>query len=115
MSMAGACEWSDWQPFPAAEQLHAIDAPIGPGVYELRLTESQVPVYCGKSVTVANRMRSLLPKPWGRGTRNNAGLRYYVLENIARIEYRTAALPSGEEAQMLETAMKRKKRYLFHT
>lgn len=112
-----SCEnnWSRWNPFPAAEMLYAIDAPIGPGVYELRLADTREPVYCGKSVCVSTRMQSLLPKPWGKGTRNNAGLRSFVLENSENIEYRTVALPTDYEAQQLETFMKRKKRYLFHT
>lgn len=95
--------------------LYAIDAPIGPGVYELRLADTKEPVYCGKSVQVSTRMQSLLPKPWGKEKRNNAGLRSFVLENIEKIEYRTTALPTDFKAQQLETHMKRKKRYLFHT
>ncbi len=108
-------EWSEWRPFPAVEMLYDIDAPLGPGVYELRLADTGEPVYCGKSKTVATRMQSLLPKPWGKGTRNNAGLRSFILENIERVEYRTVALPTGDEAQHIETLMKQKKRYLFHT
>ena len=108
-------EWSEWFPFPAKENLYAIDAPIGPGVYELKLADTGEPVYCGKSKTVSTRMQSLLPKPWGKGTRNNAGLRSFILENIERIEYRTVALPTEWEAQHRETMMKRNKRYLFHT
>lgn len=108
-------EWSEWCPFPAAEMLYDIDAPICPGVYELRLADTDESVYCGKSKTVSTRMQSLLPKPWGKGTRNNVGLRSFILENIERIEYRTVALQTEWEAQQLETMMKRNKRYLFHT
>ena len=107
--------WSGWSPFPAKETLYDIDAPIGPGVYELRIADTSEPVYCGKSKTVSTRMQSLLPKPWGKGTRNNAGLRSFMLENIEKIEFRTVALSTDWEAQQLETMMKRNKLYLFHT
>ena len=113
--MSDEYEWSEWRPFPVKETLCHIDAPIGPGVYELRLDDAGEPVYCGKSKTVSTRMQSLLPKPWGKGTRNNAGLRSFILDNIERIEYRTVALSTDWEAQQLETLMKRNKRYLFHT
>ncbi len=108
--MSDDYEWSKWCPFPAKEMLYDIDAPIGPGVYEIRLANNSEPVYCGKSKTVSTRMQSLLPKPWGKGTRNNAGLRSFILENIEKIEYRTVSLSTDWEAQQLETMMKQNRR-----
>lgn len=53
------------------------------------------------------RMTSLLPKPWGSGTRNNSDKREYVQENIDDIEYRTMACDSREQAAAVEREIKR--------
>jgi hypothetical protein len=89
-------------------------APIGPGVYELRRGDQLVLV--GISSRCVHRMCSLLPPPWGSGTRNNAGKRKYVWRHLAEIEYRTFACATREEAARVEREMLRgTRRYLFAT
>ena len=107
--------WSEWQTFPAAEINRFPDAPSGEGVYELRRKSTGQYVLVGKSVEVAHRMLSLLPKPYGRGTRNNSRKREYVLENISDIEYRTLACETEGEAVAIERQLLATGKYHFNT
>lgn len=107
--------WSEWQPFPAAETNQFLDAPAGPGLYELRNKRTNEYVLVGKSIEVAHRMRSLLPPPYGRGTRNNESKRQYVLDNIGDIEYRTLACTTEDEAKAIEKQLLATGKYLFNT
>jgi hypothetical protein len=97
-------EWSEWRLFPDPRQQGILVAPFGPGCYELRHGE-QLVLY-GRGGHVAQRMASLLPKPHGCGTRNNAGKREYVLEHLGTIEYRTLACASHEEAKHEEAKLR---------
>lgn len=106
-------DWSEWRPFPDPRDFGIVVAPFGPGVYELRNGEGLV--YCGSGGNVALRMSSLLPPPLGSGTRNNAKLRDYLLQNLHRIEYRTLACATREEATTREYELKRTSTFLFHT
>lgn len=107
-------EWSKWRRFPNPRQRESLIAPFGPGCYELR-KGAQLVLY-GKGENVASRMSSLLPVPFGCGTRNNAGKRAYVLENLKEIEYRTLACYTIEEAAECERQLRRKRSmYLFGT
>ena len=107
-------QWSKWRRFPHPERRGLLVAPIGPGCYELR--NGPQLVLCGKGEHVAFRMSSLLPAPFGCGTRNNAGKRAYVLDNLQEIEYRTLACATFEEATACENELRRKRSmYLFST
>lgn len=106
-------DWSEWRDFPDPRRFGFLTAPFGPGVYELRDLEGLV--YCGSGGNVALRMSSLLPPPLGAGTRNNAPLRDYILQNISRIQYRTLPCATREEATTREYELKRVSMYRFHT
>jgi hypothetical protein len=97
-------EWSDWNPFPDPRKHGILHAPFGPGCYELR-HGTQLVLY-GTGNQVALRMTSLLPAPFGAGTRNNQNKRQYVLEHIENIEYRTLACSTAEEAKQRELRLK---------
>lgn len=104
--------WSRWRPFPDPRKADLLIAPIGPGCYELR--HRTQPVLFGKGNNVAHRMSSLLPPPYGCGTRNNNSKREYVLDHIAKIEYRTFACSTPDEADAAERELKkRSSSYLF--
>ena len=107
--------WTEWQSFPAAEINQFLSAPSGPGVYELRRRSTREYVLVGRSVKVARRMRSLLPKPYGRGTRNNLAKRQYVLDNIDDVDYRTVDCTTRDEAKAIEKALLATCKYLFNT
>jgi hypothetical protein len=60
-------------------------------------------------------MTSILPSPFGSGTRNNTKKRDFVLENIDAVEYRTVACVSREEAAMIERQFLASHKYIFPT
>ena len=59
-------------------------------------------------------MTSLLPPPYGAGTRNNFSKRYYVLDNINQLFYRTIAT-NIDEAISIENYLKQLKIHIFNT
>ena len=69
----------------------------------------------GTGGNLAYRMSSLLPEPYGQGTRKNTGKRNYVLKNIDDIEYRTIAFASKEMAKSFENFVKIQECYIFNT
>jgi hypothetical protein len=105
--------WSEWQRFPDPRYGEMLVAPFGVGCYELRLGKEKV--LCGRGKNVALRMTSLLPRPYGQGTRKNAEKRNYVFKHLGLIEYRTIPCLTYDEAKEIETEMRRKNRYRFHT
>jgi hypothetical protein len=108
--------WSDWLPFPDPRKGDHLAVPFGAGCYELRRRDTRQLVLFGSSGHVAARMTSLLPQPLGRGTRNNSQKRRYVLENLAMLDYRTAACQDREAALSLERELRTQAHlYLFRT
>lgn len=107
--------WSEWGPFPNPEKGEYLYAPFGAGVYQLRNKKEQKYVLFGTGSHLAYRMSSLLPEPYGQGTRKNTGKRNYVLKNIDDIEYRTIAFASKEMAKSFENFVKIKESYIFNT
>ena len=109
-------DWSAWQQFPDFKAEGYPEASVGPGVYELRNRSTGERVLVGKSVTLARRMKSLLPKSHGgTGTRNNWRKREYVAEHQADIEYRTHDCATDAEAKRLERRMLNAHTYIFPT
>jgi hypothetical protein len=105
-------EWSEWRLFPDPRKYGTIIAPFGPGCYQLR-NGKQLVLY-GSGGHVAQRMTSLLPKPLGSGTRNNAGKREYVSKRLGEIEYRTLACATLDDAKTEERELRsRRSEYLF--
>ena len=108
--------WSKWMPFPNPRKNGYIYAPFGAGVYELRRKSTGRKVLFGKSGNLAFRMSSLLPKPYGRGTRKNEPKQEYVLKYISDLEYRTVSCRTKEEANAAEKKLKKNRDdYLFKT
>ena len=106
--------WSEWRSFPDPKHFGILVAPLGPGGYELRVADQKV-LY-GSSKNVALRMTSLLPWPYGAGTRRNSDKREFVLVNISRVEYRTIACETTDQAKKLEKHMEEDLGpYLFST
>lgn len=109
-------EWSHWSDFPDPRKKDLVSAPLGPGCYELRRRDNGQLVLYGVGGHVAQRLTSLLPTPYGCGTRNNNGKREYVFLHLENIEYRTLACLTYEEAKVSEKKLRvNKDKYLFST
>ena len=106
--------WSKWMPFPDPRNNGYLYAPFGAGVYELRRRSTGRKVLFGKGGNLVFRMSSLLPKPYGCGTRRNQEKQKYVLKYIDDLEYRTLSSCTEEEANTVERKLKKiKNNYLF--
>jgi hypothetical protein len=99
-------EWSEWRRFPDPREGGLLTAPLGPGCYELRRSDTGKLILFGMGGHVALRMTSLLPAPLGHGRRNNADKRNYILTHIENVEYRTLACLNREQAAEYERRLK---------
>lgn len=105
-------KWSKWFPMPHPEKCRWIGGPDGPGVYQVKNIVTNEYIQFGISIRCQERMQSLYPKPYGKGTRNNTTKRAYILENWGKLEYRTIATETREEAQEIEKILKAKKPFI---
>lgn len=103
--------WSKWEKFPNPLQGEYLNAPIGPGVYQLRDKQTGEFILFGKSKNVAHRMTSLLPN--GSGTRKNTKKSDYVGKDPNSVEYRTIAFVTEQETTEFETYVKHQQTYIF--
>jgi len=108
-------DWTEWKIFPDPRKLEYLCAPIGPGVYEVRNHATKEPILFGSGGHCAYRMTSLLPSPFGAGTRNNAEKRSYMLDNLGALDYRCRAFPTKTEAEDFELLLKKEKPFRFPT
>ena len=106
-------QWSKWKVFPDPRNMGILYAPIGPGVYEVRNRHTGQMILFGSGKNCAYRMTSLLPPPFGQGTRENADKRKYLWKNIEDLEYRCAACSTNEKRRELESKIKTKGNYRF--
>ncbi|SRX73375.1 hypothetical protein [Aequorivita antarctica] len=104
--------WSEWYEFPNPADNDILIAPYGKGVYQLKNKATNEFILFGCGNNVAYRMSSLLPKPYGQGTRNNEEKRKYVLNNIENIIYRTIALNDSAEMKRIEQEVKLSQNYI---
>ena len=107
--------WSEWKPFPVPDQIRRITAPLGPGVYELKNHETGEYILVGISINIRNRMKSLMPPPYGVGRRNNYMKRQYVLDNYQDIVYRTVSTADRVEAEDIERSLLYSSKYIYNT
>ena len=92
-------QWTNWKPFPNARQGGHIEAPIGPGVYEVCHINSGEQVAFGYSANVAQALSNAMRPSARRGWpffRRAARARYPSNE----LEYRTCAAASLSEARI---------------
>jgi hypothetical protein len=91
--------WSSWKRFPDAEAGDTMEAPIGPGVYEVRHTLTGRIVAFGPTGNVAEALSKL--KVNRRLGSNLARLfgKQRIVSRVADLEYRTCATGSRAEAK----------------
>lgn len=106
--------WTKYSRFPSPLRNGYLNAPFGPGLYELKNKRLKKLVYVGEGIHVSYRMSSLLPKPYGTGTRNNLELRGYIFENFKDIYYRTLACASKTAAKQIQDEMITQNTYIFN-
>lgn len=107
--------WTAWKKIPSPENCRLIDGPKGPGVYQIRNRLTAEFIQFGESVNCQKRMKSLFPKPFGTGTRNNEQKRIYILNNWQVLEYRTVQTATKEEAFMIDRFLKSLNIHKFNT
>jgi hypothetical protein len=92
--------WTGWKQFPNAQRGEHIEAPIGPGIYEVRHMASGDLAAFDASANVAYALSALLRKPPSRswkklfGGKNPSWLGH-------DLEYRTCAAATVGEAKMM--------------
>jgi hypothetical protein len=91
--------WTTWKTFPDADHGGHIEAPIGPGVYEVCHVATGEQVAFGYAANVAQAMSNVLPPASRRGWpffRRAARPQYQSGE----LEYRTCSAASAAEARL---------------
>jgi len=90
--------WSNWKRFPDAYSGEHVEAPIGPGVYEVRHTMTGRVVAFGHSANVANSLADLKLND-GASVFTRLFRKQPLVSRVADLEYRTCAAASSAEAK----------------
>ena len=90
--------WSTWKRFPDAQSGEHVEAPIGPGVYEVRHTMTGRVVAFGHSGNVANALADLKLNG-GVGAFTRLFRKQPLVSRVSDLEYRTCAAISRSEAK----------------
>ncbi len=90
--------WSTWKRFPDAQSGENVEAPIGPGVYEVRHTMTGRVVAFGHSGNVANALADLKLND-GVGAFARLFRKQPLVSRVSDLEYRTCAATSRSEAR----------------
>lgn len=97
--------WSGWKRFPDAQRGGLVEAPIGPGVYEVRHTSDGRVVAFGHASNVANAIADLKLNG-GVGAFARLFGRQPLVSHVADLEYRTYAAASRAEAKTAANRLK---------
>jgi len=90
--------WSSWKRFPDAQSGGHVEAPIGPGVYEVRHTMTGRVVAFGHAGNVANALADL-KLDGGASTFSRLFRKQPLVSRVSDLEYRTCAAASRTEAK----------------
>jgi hypothetical protein len=90
--------WSSWKRFPDVASGDYVEAPMGPGVYEVRHTLTGRVVAFGHASNVANAL-SDLKLHGGVGTFARLFRKQPLVSRVSDLEYRTCAAASRAEAR----------------
>ena len=106
--------WTNWIKFPAPEKIRDIRGPAGPGVYQVKNEKTGELILFGIGGECQKRMQSLMPAPWGTGTRNASDKRQYIYDNYKDLVYRFIKTDTRKEAADIERAIKAQNNHLFN-
>jgi len=90
--------WSSWKRFPDVESGDSVEAPIGPGVYEVRHIHTGQVIAFGPAGNVAQAL-SELKLNGGVSTFARLFRKQPLVPSVAELEYRTCAAASRAEAK----------------
>ena len=90
--------WSGWKRFPDVATGDHVEAPMGPGVYEVRHTLTGRVIAFGHAANVANAL-SDLKLHGGAGTFARLFRKQPLESRVSDLEYRTCAATSRAEAK----------------
>jgi hypothetical protein len=89
--------WADWKPFPDPRSGEYLNAPIGPGVFEVRHMQTGEQIAFAHSANVAHSLAKLLPAQ--PGLRALFGRRNGLSHRSHELEYRTCSAGTIHEAK----------------
>ena len=89
--------WSGWKRFPDVESGDNVEAPMGPGVYEVRHSQTGALIAFGPAGNVAQALSSL--KVDGGSPLTRLFRKKPLVSRVADLEYRTCAASSRAEAK----------------
>lgn len=92
--------WGLWRSFPTSSPTSpSLDAPAGPGLYEIRRVSDGTLVAYGHAESVRETMKQFLP---GAATRlRRLFSPYRKVWNSGALEYRTVAVSTADEARSI--------------
>jgi hypothetical protein len=90
--------WSPWRAFPDPRQGASLEAPIGPGAFELRLRAGELLLF-GAARSVVGRLATLIPTEIAPQKRKSASRRRFLAGHLDELEYRVCASANYEAAQ----------------
>ena len=96
--------WSSWKRFPDVQVGGHVEAPIGPGVYEVRHTTTGRVVAFGHAGNVANAI-SDLKLNGGANSITRLFRRQPLVSEVSDLEYRTCAAATRAEAKTTANRM----------
>ena len=97
--------WSNWKRFPDVKGGDQVEAPIGPGVYEVRHTMTGRLMAFGHSGNVAHAIAEL-KLDVGGGPFARLFRREPLVSRVADLEYRTCAAASRADAKTAAQRLK---------
>jgi hypothetical protein len=92
--------WTTWKRFPNAQRGEAVEAPVGPGIYEVRYISNGDLAAFDTSANLAYALASLLRKPPSRAWKKLFGIEKVSWQGND-LEYRTCAAGSIGEAKLM--------------
>ena len=99
--------WTNWKPFPDPKNGVSIEAPVGPGVFEVRRISSGDVVFFDHAANVASALASIAtPSPRARLFKRRR-------PDAADLEYRTRAAASAIDAKSIASRMNSQRRLFW--
>ena len=89
--------WTGWKRFPDSHNRELVEAPIGPGVYEVRHADTGELIAFGSATSVAQALSKVVPQP-ATGLRSLFA-RKAPAHSTGDLEYRTCSAGSAGEAK----------------